>query len=385
VWRAWSHLWETEIASRASTRTRVLLVGKGPPDRGGISAFLQTFLDGPSLADFDVHLLNLSRAETPRAARLTWANVARTLSDARSLWKAARDEDIVHLHTALAPHLTMIRAGLLALMAKSRRCKTIVHVHGGRVLPWLRSGSRRLLARICLSPADRVVAVSSGVGTLLAGLLGKRRVVVLENGVDASAFGPPGLPNDPPRILYAGGLTPRKGLLDLFRASEILLGRGVRHEVILVGGTPDEGVEAEAQVRRAATRAVRFLGPQPHEAMPAIYRAADVYCLPSWWEAMPLSVLEAMASGVPIVATLVGDVPQIVEAGVSGRLVPPGDADALAEALQPLLLDPNLRDTMGRAARRRVETGLTFHHTMKAIVELYESVLAGTPRVSSDG
>jgi D-inositol-3-phosphate glycosyltransferase len=364
------------MADSGAPRGRILLVGRGPPDRGGISAFLQALLDGALPSGFDVHLLNLTPKEVPRSGRLTKSNVARTLADARSVWRAARHEDLVHIHTALAPHVTMIRAGVLASMAKLRRCKTIVHVHGGRVALWLTSWPRRLLARICLAPADRVVAVSSGVGNILAKSLGPDRVVVLGNGVDVGAFGPPGPPNDPPRILYAGVLTPRKGVIDLFRASELLLRRGIGHEVIMVGGTPDEGPEAEAKVRGAATGAVRFRGPQPHEAMPAVYRAADVFCLPSWWEAMPLSLLEAMATGLPVVATTVGDVPRVVEPNVTGQLVPPRNPGALAQALEPLLRDPSLRAAMGSAGRRRVEAGLTLRHTTDAVAALYGAVLA---------
>ncbi len=364
------------LADVVAARSRVLLVGKGPPDRGGISAFLQALLDSALPTRFDVVLLNLTREGVSRSGRLTKANVARTLTDVRSVWRAARARDLIHIHTALVPHVTMVRTGAMALIAKLRRCKTIVHVHGGRVALWLTSTRRRLLTRVCLAAADQVVAVSNGVGTLLSKSLGPDRVLVLDNGVDVASYGPPGPPNEPLRILYAGVLTPRKGLIDLFRASELLLRRGIRHEVIVAGGAPDEGPEAEAAVRSAATDAVRFLGPQPHESMPAVYQSADVFCLPSWWEAMPLSLLEAMATGLPVVATTVGDIPRVVESDVSGHLVPPRNPDALADALAPLLQDPSLRSTMGAAGRRRVEAGLTLQHTMDAVADLYAAVLA---------
>src|SRR5439155_12574127 len=103
-------------------RSRVLLVGKGPPDRGGISAFLQALLHGDLPSRFEVRMLNLTREEVSRSGRLTKANVARTLADARSMWRAARGEDLVHIHTALVPHVTMVRTGTLALIARLRRC-----------------------------------------------------------------------------------------------------------------------------------------------------------------------------------------------------------------------------------------------------------------------
>src|SRR6266542_2862379 len=150
------------LADVVAARSRVLLVGKGPPDRGGISAFLQALLDSALPTRFDVVLLNLTREGVSRSGRLTKANVARTLTDVRSVWRAARARDLIHIHTALVPHVTMVRTGAMALIAKLRRCKTIVHVHGGRVALWLTSTRRRLLTRVCLAAADQVVAVSNG-------------------------------------------------------------------------------------------------------------------------------------------------------------------------------------------------------------------------------
>jgi glycosyltransferase involved in cell wall biosynthesis len=250
-----------------------------------------------------------------------------------------------------------------------------VHVHGGRVALWLTTRRRRLLARVTLFAADRVVAVSEGVRAVLAASLPPDRVGLIGNGIDVAAYGPPGPANVPPRIMYAGVLTPRKGLVDLFRASTLLTSRGVRHEILVAGGTPDEGTEAEAEVRRSATKAVRFLGPLPHEAMAGLYRTVDVFCLPSWWEAMPLSLLEAMASGLPVVASSVGDVPKVVDPEVTGRLVPPKDPVALADALEPLLLDHTLRSEMGTAARRLAEARFTTRRMAAEIAFLYDEVL----------
>ena len=151
-----------------------------------------------------------------------------------------------------------------------------------------------------------------------------------------------------------GLLTPRKGLVDLLDARALLHDEGLAHELCLVGGTPDEGAAAEELVRARLTEDVTVLGTVEHAEMPAVYRTAAVFCLPSWYEAMPLSVLEAMACGVPVVATDVGDVARLVLDGETGLLVPPRDPPALAAALGRLLRDPELRTRMGAAGRRRV-------------------------------
>jgi glycosyltransferase involved in cell wall biosynthesis len=352
--------------------SRILLVGKGPPDRGGISAYLQAMLESALAERHELSLLNLTREETPRTGRLTRANVSRTLSDSLALWRAAHPTDVVHIHSALAPGVTMARAGSFALVARMRGAKVLVHAHSGKVEPWLVSLPRRVAARLLLAPAQRVAAVSEGSRSALARALGAGRVSLIENGVDPDAFPAADPVHDPPQILSAGVLSPRKGLIDLVEASQILTHRGLRHELVFAGGRADEGPEAEAAVRQAAGGAVRFLGPIPHIEMPSVYASADVFCLPSWWEAMPLSVLEAMAAGLPVVATATGDVSRAVDDGITGRLVPPRRPDLLAAALADLLDDPETRRQMGRAGRRRVKERFDFRHSADALDGLYQ-------------
>jgi glycosyltransferase involved in cell wall biosynthesis len=109
--------------------------------------------------------------------------------------------------------------------------------------------------------------------------------------------------------------------------------------------------------------------------MPQVYWDADVFCLASWWEAMPLSVLEAMASGIPVVATRVGDIPRIVEDGLTGILVPAKDPVALANALEIYLADSQRRRTAGQAGRERVEQNYSVEAMVLATVNAYHAVM----------
>src|SRR5688572_33109339 len=111
--------------------------------------------------------------------------------------------------------------------------------------------------------------------------------------------------------------------------------------------------------------------------MPAAYADADVFCLPSWWEAMPLSVLEAMAAGLPVVATDVGDVGRAVADGVTGYVVPRQDPEKLAAALEPLLTDPQLRRRMGASGRERVVGMFSSEVTARAVSALYAELVGG--------
>lgn len=349
----------------------MLLVGKGAPDRGGIAAFLEVLCTGDLAHEHQITFLNVAHHGTPEGGRPTLGNLRRTLVDAVRVWRAARDQDVVHLNSALAPTVTVLRAGLLGLAARLRGCAVLVHAHGGNIETWLTTRRARLMTRLALWPADRVVAVWEAGCRSLANVLGPQRVSLVDNGVDTDRFRPAPPVDRVPRVLYVGLLTARKGVLDLLSASRMLADEGLEHELLLLGGTPDEGPQAAEQVRAAARGRATLLGTRPPDQMPAAYAEGDVFCLPSWWEAMPLSVLEAMAAGLPVVASGVGDVPRVVADGTSGYVVPKQSPDELAAALRKLLADADLRRRMGAAGRRRVEERFSSVVTARAVCDLY--------------
>jgi glycosyltransferase involved in cell wall biosynthesis len=354
--------------------SRVLLVGKGAPDRGGIPSFLETLRFSDLSRDHDVTFLNVAHSGTPQGGEASAANVGRTVKDAVAVWRSSKDQDIVHIHSALAPAVTVIRAGILALAARLRGAGVIVHAHGGNIETWLTSPRSRAIMRLSMLPAHRVVAVWSAGHRALASALGSDGVSLIDNGVETSRFADPEPAHEPPRVLYVGLLTPRKGVLDLLEASRLLRADGVAHDLWLLGGTPDEGPAAAVPVHAAAQGNASLLGTRPPEQMPAAYATADVFCLPSWWEAMPLSILEAMAGGLPVVASDVGDVGRAIAEGETGYVVPQQSPTRLAEALKPLLIDPELRRKMGDAGRARVVEHFSSEVTARNVSALYAEV-----------
>jgi glycosyltransferase involved in cell wall biosynthesis len=357
--------------------SKVLLVGKGYPDRGGIPTFLDTLRTG-ELGDLhEITFLNVAHFGTPEGGEVTPGNIGRTLRDARNVFRMARGKDIVHIHSALAPAVTVGRAGLLALAGRLRGAAVVLHAHGGNIETWLSTRRTRLLMRLAMFPASHVVAVWSAGERTLRRALGPGRVSLIDNGVDTERFVPAEGDHHPPRILYVGLLTPRKGVLDLIEASRLLRDDGIQHELLLLGGMPDEGPQAAEPVLAAARGVARLLGTRPPEEMPAAYADADLFCLPSWWEAMPLSVLEAMSAGLPVVASDVGDVSRLVTPEC-GAVVPAKDPQRLADELRALLTDPELRRKRGEASRKRAVEDFSSTTTARAIDRVFHDVRHGT-------
>jgi glycosyltransferase involved in cell wall biosynthesis len=335
--------------------SRVLLVGKGAPDVGGIPTFLAMLQSGDLADEHEITFLNVAHAGVPEAGRWTMGNVTRTWRDTSSVWRMAKQNDVVHIHSALTPAVTVLRASLMAAAGRARGCGVVVHAHGGNLQMWLRDAKSRWILKVAMLPVSRVVPVWSAGAEALADVLGTDRVTLVDNGVDTDEFHPlDGPANDVPLVLYVGLLTPRKGVIDLIEASQLLTERGVAHRLALVGGTPDEGPGAEVEVTTAADGVAELRGRFPSSKMPAVYAEADVFCLPSWWEAMPLSVLEAMSCGLPVVASDVGDISRAIVDQNTGYVVPAKSPAKLADTLERLLTDRELRTRMGQEGRRRV-------------------------------
>lgn len=155
-------------------------------------------------------------------------------------------------------------------------------------------------------------------------------------------------------LLFVGRLAAVKGLPVLFDALERLKDRGVAARLTLVGDGPERAQLEREAAGRGLGGAVRFVGHQSQQAVAERLAEADLFVLPSFAEGVPVVLMEAMASRTAVVATRIAGVPELVEDGVSGLLVPPGDADALAAALAALIADPARRARMGEAGRAQV-------------------------------
>jgi glycosyltransferase involved in cell wall biosynthesis len=143
--------------------------------------------------------------------------------------------------------------------------------------------------------------------------------------------------------------------------------------LLLVGGGELENAVREQVAGLGLESRVRFLGIRADVA--DILRASDVFVLSSRWEGNPMSVMEAMAAGLPVVSTAVGGVPELVRDGETGLLVPSEDTGALAQAIQALVDNPARRQAMGAAARQHAVASFDIRHTVRGYEQLYEALL----------
>jgi glycosyltransferase involved in cell wall biosynthesis len=208
---------------------------------------------------------------------------------------------------------------------------------------------------------------------LAAGTCVSERTVVIPNAVDVESA-PRSSPaeRERPLILAVGRLKAPKDFPTLIRALSGL--RPDSFEAVIVGEGPDRPrLEEEIEALGLSGR-VRLAGER--RDVPELLAAADVFVLPSASEGLPVSVLEAMAAGLPVIASRVGGVPEQVSDGETGLLVEPGDPSELTAALDRLIADPSLRRRLGAAGRARAEQAFDLDPFRRAHVELYSRELA---------
>lgn len=356
-------------------RPRVLLLIT-LAETGGAQTYVMALL--PALTErYDVTVAAWGPGPLVEAARAAGADYVPLRHVQRSL-HPVRDVlgliELVRLFRRVRPqlvHANSSKAGVLGRLAAAiaRVPARVFTVHGwafkahhglaSRVYLWADRAMRPLTtATICVAASELELGVRMGTCS-------RAKSVVIRNAVD-NRVTPATLDGDPPRILAVGRLKEPKDFVTLARALS-RLDPGTYTAAIAGDGPDRTAVAAEAPA------ALELLGERTD--VPELLTSADVFVLPSLSEGMPMSILEAMAAGLPVVASRVGGVPELVIESETGLLVEPGDEKALASALQRLLEDRELRERMGAAGRERVQREFDLAGFHREHLDLYERLL----------
>jgi glycosyltransferase involved in cell wall biosynthesis len=300
--------------------------------------------------------------------------------------------DLVHCHSAKAGVLGRIAARRAAVpVVYSPHCFPFVGPWGWPRRTFSTAVERRLGPRtdaiLCVAEDERRLALEKG-------LAPSERLHVVHNGSRRCEHAEPEprleeLRAEGPLAACIAVLRPQKAVNVFVEAAPLILERVPSARLAVVGNgemrAELEGRAAELGLAQSGSGGLLFLdfAPPAERAL----RAIDVFVLPSAWEAFPIAVLEAMACGVPQVASDVGGTSEAVSDGETGLLCPPNDPEALAERVSRLLADPDRRRAMGEASRRRHEERFRLELMVERTAALYDSVTGATaatgPRVSS--
>jgi glycosyltransferase involved in cell wall biosynthesis len=351
---------------------------------GGAQSYVASLL--PALAaDFDVTVAAhggeflAAVAEDAGARFVPLRHVRRPINPWRDLAGFGELVRLLRRERPAIVHASSSKAGVLARLAAGAAGVPIriFTVHGwafaaysglpSAVYLWAdRLADRLTTVTICVSEHERAIG-------LRAGTCRSDRTVVIPNAVDVAAAPRAGHDRRPPRLITVGRLKAPKDLPTLLHAVAALPPDHFE-ELQVVGDGPDRGAVARDLSSLGLDGRVGLLGERADVA--TLLAEADVFVLASRSEGLPLSVIEAMAAGLPVVASGVGGLHELVLDGETGLLVRPGDPAALAAALDRLLTDVEYRRRLGRAGRARAEERFDLAPFRRAHVQLYRRELA---------
>lgn len=344
---------------------RVAQLGPDPSGPGGMPAALGTLLSSPLARRYSFDVIPTYSGSRPLPRLALFIRALGSLVR----WCAGSGPRLVHVH--MAARGSMYRKAAVIAAAKTMRRPVILQIHAGPgdIAAFLqRLGPvRRVVLGTALSAADRVLCVSKSSAEALRGVIGKDILVVPNPPPPISSRGPRP-PRDDVTALFLGGFAnPAKGGSVVLAALPAALERCPELRVVLAGPGPEPQISLD--------RRVDWRGWLETPARDEAFWEADIFMIPSLSEGMPIALLEAMAQRLPVVASAVGGMAEILADGCDAVLVTPGDPAELAQALAGLAADADRRRALAEGAVERIRR-LAATDVYGTLDRLYEDLLA---------
>ena len=346
-----------------------MMVGTNPESRGGVSSvlcmyrvaglfekvlFLASYTDGSLLRKLSYYVGFLTQ--------FGWALISQP------------DIRLVHIHTASRG--SFLRKSIVMMLSKAAGKKTVVHIHGAEFKQFYEQAPLllRKIIRKLLGSCDTIIALSEQWKKDLSRISGNPRIRVIYNPtvMQAPFFANENMPqNTKVNFLFMGRLGQRKGVYDIIESA-----RQIRAENVKINLYGDGEIENVKTMIRACgvEDIVHVCGWIDGSEKDQAFRDANVLILPSYNEGFPISVLEAMAYGIPVVATDVGGIAECVEDGVNGYLIKPGDCDKLAGRIDRLAASSGLRARMGKSGHEKASRKFALPVIVNQLEELYDEL-----------
>ena len=340
--------------------------------RGGMSAVVEAYREAGLFDRRQVRVLH-THDEGSAIRRLWLAAHALALF---ALMLLRGEVTLVHAHIAMKG--SFWRKSVFVALAQKFGVPVIGHLHGStfeQFVAELPARRRRVVIKR-LQSMQRVVVLGEHWRRFVLTIAPGARVEVLPNSVSLPAGAPIRSTDGVVRLLFLGIVGHRKGIYELLTAMAAVHTRCGNVRLTVAGnGEIEKARDAATQLGIASI--VEYVGGIDGEAKSRLLQRSDVYVLPSLKEGLPVSILEAMSWGLPIVSTDVGAIAEAVRDGVDGVIIKPGDTDALQAAIIRLVESPALRERMGQAARQRVEEHFSQQAVLPKLEQLYDAVQLG--------
>lgn len=346
----------------------ILIVGPsvtGTP--GGMATIIQDMLEDPEWRAHHRICHLVTHNEGPSFFKVLYALIAY----AKFLLQAPQF-DIIHIHAASGA--SIFRKAFFVYAARWFHKPTIIHIHGDNYDSFYRNAPAKTKAFLTKlhNRASCNIVLSTYWKHFFVSEISVRHVTVIPNGVDTSLYAESRTPYQSGQLLFLGRLGARKGVYDLIQAMAILRNRDIFPRLYLAGDGELEKVKEQIQTL-ALQDQISIEGWCDAKKKTALLRATSVLILPSYSEGLPVAILEAMAAGKVIISTPVGGIPELVIPQQNGFLVPPGDVDSLANAIEQTMSPANeeIMRTISSCNVKRISETFDRRIVYDALMTLY--------------
>jgi glycosyltransferase involved in cell wall biosynthesis len=342
------------------------MVGTDPEGKGGIRTVVSGYLEAGLFERFE------GRYVTTHRNGGGWTKLTAAVGGWLRVMESLRSLDTPLVHVQCSSRASFWRKSIVCLMARGAGRPYILHIHSGAFVRFYEESgpfARRYIRNI-VEHAGTVIALSEQWRERLLRAFPDAQVEVLSNALVPPPIDQvrPARERDPV-VLYLGDISRQKGVHDLVAA----LAETPELRLVCGGLAPPSGGLEPTQLERmpGVSGRVSFPGWLGPESKRAALSKAAVFVLPSYAEGLPMALLEAMAWGIPVIATPVGGIPDLITHGENGLLVQPGDVSALTRALRDLAGNVELREKLGRAARARIDQAYALESVLARLGKLY--------------
>ena len=356
---------------------KVLMFGPGPTVMGGISSVVNDWLEAG--IEQKLNLKYISTLQDGKPGRYIGK-----LSDAlkayfKLLVEVIKPADIAHIH--LSSYMSFYRKLIIFWLVKTRNIKTVVHLHGSMFREFYEDGKKfqKKLITWMFDNADAIIVLSESWSQFISEISNNRNIHIVYNGIDAGKFkNISATDKNKITISFLGRLGKRKGTYDLLEAFAQLNKEIPNTELMLAGDGDIEKIQTLID-KKELHKQVHVLGWITGTQKLNVLANTDIYALPSYNEGLPVSILEAMASELPIISTPIGGIPEAIIEGRNGFLVQPGDIDTLCLRLSELCRNQQLRHKMGHENIQIISQKFDIHKLIDELLTVYKQIITTKP------
>lgn len=371
-------------------KNKILIVGPAPPQLGGMEAFIGGLLETDLTSKFRIHLLNISKHHLTKRKKnqefvgydtifkrnifLSMTSYSYSIIFILKYLFALFSirPQIVHIHTASYTSF-WDKVGYI-LLAKMCFRKIIVHIHGGFFEKFYVNSNpaARFVIRKTLGFCQQVCVLSDIWFDFFKKIIPEEKITIVPNGINVAPFATSiNSKSARPSFLFVGRVGGPKGVYDLLRAAK-LIPKKMNCELWFMGNGELDNVK---QISADLGLSVKILGPKFGQEKYDIFNRAWCFVLPSHAEGLPITILEAFAAGLPVIATQVGSIPQVVIEGQNGFLFEKQNVNDLAQLMMKIIEDDNGRNLMGRINRDQALEKYDINKSATRISGIYDDLL----------